>query len=106
MRATLRVRLSGAYSGDGGRASDATRAAREARDSQGEEGQSLLEMVVSLALLAAVIALFAQSFVAGTASSGYARIQRGCRQPCELGNRRHESGKPRFFASNRHMSDQ
>ena len=48
-------------------------AAEEAKDPKSEKGQSLVEMVVAMALLAAVTALFAQSFVAGTYSSGYAR---------------------------------
>ena len=48
---------------------------REVRDPKSEEGQSLIEMVVAMGLLAAVIALFAQAFMAGTFSSGYAQVK-------------------------------
>jgi type II secretory pathway pseudopilin PulG len=47
----------------------------QTKSSKGEEGQTLIEMVVAMGLLAAVIALFAQAFVAGTFSSDYAQVK-------------------------------
>jgi len=49
------------------------RATGQAKDPKREGGQSLIEVVVAMALLAALTALFAQSFTAATFSSGFAR---------------------------------
>jgi type II secretory pathway pseudopilin PulG len=75
VRATLRGVLRGARSRGAVHAGVFTHSVSEANALEPEQGQTLIEMVIATALLAAVIALFAQAFVASTFSSGYAQLK-------------------------------